>query len=108
MTARKQRKAGLAAAKPTMDELLASRERMNRVSVDFLKTDLETALTFVKIARQTRDDLRRKRNCRAARKAYDTVAKLVTKVELSAENGRVVRLGLAELKKELEALGEAF
>jgi len=108
MATRKQGKAALAAAKPTVDELLASRERMNRVSVDFLKTDLETALTFVKIARQTRDDLRRKRNCRAARKAYDTVAKFVTKVDLSAESVRMVRLRLAELKKELEALGEAF
>jgi|SRR5215471_6067881 len=98
----------LAAAKPTMDELLASRERMNRVSLEFLETDLETALTFVEIARQTSDDSRRKRTCSAARRAYESVQKFVNKVELSAEHGKQVALGLKRLKSELEGLGEVF
>jgi len=89
-----------------VDELLASREQMNRVSTEFLKLDLETALTFVKIARQTNDHLQRERNCRAAWKAYDTVAKLAKKVDLNTENGRAIRLGLARLRAELEELGE--
>ena len=42
-----------------MDELLASREQMNRVSTEFLKVDLKTALTFVKIARQTPTTIKR-------------------------------------------------
>lgn len=108
MPSRKQTKSKLVVAKPTMDELLASRERMTRASVEFLKTDLETALTFVKIARQTRDDVRRKRTCRAARKAYETLTKFVKKVDLSAENGRRISLGLEQLKAELESLGEVF
>jgi len=91
-----------------MDELLASRERMNRASAEFLKTDLETALTFVKIARQTGDDVRRKRTCRAARKAYETLTKFVNKVELRTEHARQVSLGLQQLKSELEGLGEVF
>ena len=91
-----------------MDELLASRERMNRASVEFLKTDLETALTFVKIARQTRDVSRRKRTCRAARKAYETLAKFIQKVDLSTESARQVGLGIKQLKSELESLGEVF
>jgi predicted anti-sigma-YlaC factor YlaD len=91
-----------------MDELLASRQQMNRVCSEFLKLDLETGLTFVKIARQTHDHLQKKRNCRAARKAYETVAKLAQKVELSTEKGRAMKLGLARLKAELEELGERF
>jgi hypothetical protein len=98
----------LAAAKPTIDELLASRERMNRASIDFLMTDLETALTFAKIALTTRDVSRRKRTCRAARKAYETLAKFVHKVDLSAEDARRVSAGMKQLKSELESLGESF
>lgn len=91
-----------------MDELLAARERMNRASVEFLKTDLETALTFVQIARQTTDASRRRRTCRAARKAYDTLERFVRKVDLSAENGQHLTLGLKRLRYELEGLGEVF
>jgi predicted anti-sigma-YlaC factor YlaD len=91
-----------------MDELLASREQMNRASTEFLRLDLETALTFVKIARQTHDHLQKKRNCRAARRAYETVAKLAKKADFNTENGRAMRLGLAQLRAELEELGETF
>jgi len=99
---------GHAAARPTVDELLASRERMNRATTEFLKLDLQTALTFAGIARQTRDQIRKKRNCTAARRAYDTVVRLVDRVELSVEDGRVVRHGLQRLRTELESLGEVF
>ena len=91
-----------------MDELLASREQMNRVSTEFLKVDLKTALTFVKIARQTPDHYQKKRNCRAARRAYETVARLAKKVDLNAENGRAMTLELARLRAELEELGETL
>ena len=108
MAPAKKRMKGHAAPAPTMDELLASRERMNRVSTDFLKIDLETALTFISIARQTKDDVRRLRNRRAARKAYETVLKLIDKVDLNdLDRVRVVQ-ALGKLKTELEVLGETF
>ena len=91
-----------------MDELLAGRERLNRVSADFLKVDLETALTFVKIARETRDASRRNRNLRAARKAYDTVHAFVRKIALEAQESQVIHGRMTRLKSELEALGETF
>jgi hypothetical protein len=81
---------------------------MNRASAEFLKIDLQTALTFVKIAQETRDEIRRKRNCVAARKAYETVIRLVPKVELNAQDAQVVTLGMNKLRSDLEGLGEAF
>lgn len=99
---------GHGVAKFSMDQLLASREQMNRVKADFLKTDLQTALTFTKIARQTHDDIQKKRSCRAARKAYDTVLSMIPKVDLNDSDRRVARKGLTQLKSDLEALGEVF
>jgi hypothetical protein len=108
MTAKRQSTNRLAAAKPTVDELLASRDRMNRASAEFLKIDLQTALTFVRIARQTNDEYRKKRNRSAARKAYETVSKLSGKVDLGIEDRWTLRRGLAQLKTDLERLGETF
>lgn len=95
---------GHPAAKPTVDELLASREQLNRASAEFLKIDLQTALTFVRIARQTNDGVQKKRNCLAARKAYETVVRLVRKIQLSAEDLRFIEQTLEQLQSELEAL----
>ena len=108
MVPKKHRLRGYPARRPTVDELLATRERMNRVSADFLKTDLNTALTFAKIARETDNEVRRKRNCYAARKAYETVVKVLTRIDLKVEELVDVKRGLDQLKGELEALGETF
>lgn len=98
---------GHAVAKPTVDQWLASLDRLNRASADFLKIDLETALTFLKIARETSDNVRKERNTSAARKAYQTVLKLAGKTKLGSEDRRVVTKGLEQLKSELAALGVA-
>jgi hypothetical protein len=108
MLPKKHRWGGHAARKPTVDELLATRDRMNRASADFIKIDVETALTFAKIARDADNATRRTRNQRAARKAYDTILKLLSKVDWTAEDGRVVEKGLDRLKAELKMLGEIF
>jgi len=105
---KKQKRGVYAAVKPTVDEFIGARERMNRVSTEFLKIDLETALTFVKIARQTRDDVRKQRNCRAARRAYETVRQLANKVVLNGDDAQLLARHLTQLRSELEALGETF
>jgi len=105
---KKQRNRGLAAKNPTIDELVISRERMHQVSAQFLKIDLETGLTFLRSARQTSDMERQQRNRQAARKAYDTVTKLMDKVRLSDEDARTLMVGLERLRSELEEFGEAF
>lgn len=99
---------GHAAPKPTADQWLATREDANRVTVDFLKTDLQTAFTFVKVARLTKDGFRRERSCRAARKAYDTVTRMAPRVEFRPNDSLFVTRELAYLKRELQSLGEHF
>jgi len=108
MPSKKRRPTIRAAPKPTMDEILASRERLNRASTNFLKIDIETALTFLRAARQTTDATRRRRNQAAALRAFNTVTKLMERVNLSHEDVRTIVLGLEQLRSELEELGEVL
>jgi len=108
VTLRKKRTTNHAVAKPTMDDYLACLHRMNRASAEFLKIDVEMALTFVQNARQTSDLIRRKRNRHAARRAFYTVTNLMKRVKLNEEDLRTLALGLEQLRSELEELGEQF
>jgi len=91
-----------------MADLIEPRERMNRASGQFLKIDLETALTFVTSARGTNDAARRLRNIRSARKAYDTVIKLSRKLRPPDDDIQAINGMLEELKTKLADLGEVF
>lgn len=109
MSARKQPSdPGYPAPKPTVDELLASVARHNKTGTDFLKADLEAALTFADIARTAEDAEERERNRRAARRAYDTIVRLINKVELNSEDANVMRSKLARLKSDLSGMDETF
>ena len=105
MVSKKQHTCGHPAGRPTIDELLATRARMNQASAEFLKIDIQTALTFAKIARQTFDNTRKDRSTSAAKKAYDTILRLAKKIDLSKNDQRLVTEGLALLRSELQALG---
>lgn len=63
---------------------------------------------FADIARRTNDAARQRRNHRAARKAYETVLKLIRKVELSERDATHLEQGLDRLRSELEDMGTAF
>jgi GAF domain-containing protein len=97
---------GYAAPKPTVDEILASVARHNKTSTDFLKADIEVALTFAGIARAADNSKERERNRRAARKAYDTAVRMIGRVDLTDHDARVLGRSLARLKSELRGLGE--
>ncbi|HEV2396341.1 MAG TPA: hypothetical protein VGS27_05340 [Candidatus Sulfotelmatobacter sp.] len=99
---------GYPAAKPTLDELISVRKQANRASADFLEIDLQTALTFCDIARKTDNQQRKRRNLQSARKAYETVSRLLRKTSLSAAEARGLQDKMRLLKSELEALGEVF
>lgn len=99
---------GHAAAKPTVDEILASKSRVNKVSTDFLKLDLQTALTFTGLALETDDGLKKERNRRAARKAYDTILHLIDRVTLTDDQAEFFEKNLVQLKSDLVKLGESL
>ena len=108
VSSKKQGEPKFSAPRPTFDELLAGREEANRVNTNFLKVDADTALTFTDIALSTEDPVKKRRNVRSARKAYDTVMRLIEKVDLSDSDGRILGAKLLTLKARLEALGEIF
>jgi len=108
--ARRKRHADSAysAVKPTFDEFLANGRGFNRASADFLKLDVQTALTFTGIALQMEDSVNKRRNQRSARKAYDCVLNLAKRVQLTEEETLTLTLRLDRLKFELQTLGEIF
>jgi hypothetical protein len=110
MSARKTGRGGngYPAARPTLEEMIGVRKQVTRASTDFLKIDLETALTFCDIARKTDNQERQQRNRRAARKAYDTVLRFMRKTPVSAADSRKLESTIQRLKSELESLGEVF
>ena len=66
-----------------MDEFFASGAKLNRTSADFLKADLETLLIFTRSALNTDNGEKRTRNRQIARKGYDTILRLIGKVNLT-------------------------
>ena len=96
------------AVKPTIDQILHAIEETNRVGAEFLKLDLQTAFTFVNLARQMPIDVRKQHHCKAARRAYETVLKLVKKVDLNCEDARAISRLLTQLRSELRGLGETL
>jgi hypothetical protein len=101
-----RRQHGHAAPKPTVDEFLSTQSRVNKVSVDFLKVDLQAALTFASLALEADDGDKRERNRRSARKAYDTITRLIDRVTLAEEEAESLKQDLERLKSDLVRLGE--
>jgi hypothetical protein len=84
------------------------RERAHRASATFLKLDIQTALTFTSMALTAENGVKRERNRKAARKAYETVMRLSQKVHLTDAEARDLNRGLKRLRSELADLGEAL
>ena len=77
----------------------------NAVSVEFLKTELETGITFAHLALSARHEDRLERTKANARKAYDTALKFKDKLKLekAAELDSLVK----DLRNKLQDLGES-
>jgi hypothetical protein len=98
-----------AATRPTVDQFLALLAEINRTSVDFLKTDVETALTFSAIALQSSGNTKRRhRNRSSARRGYDTIVRFIERVPLTDDDAQFLLRKLERLKLELQSLGETF
>jgi hypothetical protein len=81
-------------------------EESHRIGVQFLMADLATAFTFLDVSEVTEIEESRKRNLEKARYVYDTVMRLMPKVEPSTEEQAVLDDKLAELKRRLVASGQ--
>jgi hypothetical protein len=99
---------GYPVPRPTVDELLASQSRFKKVGTDFLKIELKMARTFTELALQTQDRVKKERNQRAARKAYDTIVHLIGRVTLSEVEADFFEKTLAQLRSDLVELGESL
>ena len=74
--------------------------------VNFLRSELETGLTLVRIAQSAKRADKRNRNLVNARKAYETVLRFMPTVVLTTSQSRHMRNKLERLKNELHTLGE--
>jgi hypothetical protein len=81
-------------------------EQSHRIGMQFLLADLATAMTFLDVSRVTGLEESRLRNLQNARHVYDTVIRLMPKVEPSHEERAVLEDRLAELKRRLIASGQ--
>lgn len=98
-----------AAKRPTTEEFLVTAARVNRAGADFLRIDVQTALTFSGIALQSNsDEDKRRRNRKSARRGYDTILHLLEKVQLTTGEARSMSRNMTRLKSELRELGETF
>jgi hypothetical protein len=82
-------------------------EELNKLKVD-LRIDLDVALTFVHIARQTNERAKAMRNQQNARKAYDAVSYYLGTASLSRFEHENIMRKLAILKSALLSMGELF
>ncbi len=83
--------------------------RLDRTGFSFLLQDVEIALTLTRIAHDAESDSeKRARNQKNARRAYDTVIGLMSRVSLTADEEQELTGKLRQLKAELELLGEQF
>ena len=87
---------------------LSKRPDITAISVDFLFTDLDTAMTFAEVAEATGVEKTARRSRSKARRCYESVLRLLPNVALNAEQEKDIHHKLAALKARLEAVGEQF
>jgi hypothetical protein len=78
----------------------------NRSEADFLRIDSEVALTLSGIALGATDEETRTRTTIAARKAFDTIARLRWRTELTDAQREKLDTNLQQLQTELRSLGQ--
>ena len=84
------------------------RQAPKKIAADFVKADLDVALTFAQIARQTDQQEKATRNRQNARKAYDVVLRYLGTANLNRSDQYNISRKLALLKSALFMLGESF
>ena len=92
-----------------MRDISSLRDNLNRTTVAFLRTDLDTGIMLARIATGARiNSERRERSTRKARMAYDTVVKFRRQTPMSTEIRNALDEKIGLLRSLLEVLGESF
>ena len=78
------------------------RSSVSRNAFEFLLTDIDTALTFMDVAESTDKADIRKRNYANARKAYDTVLRLMQNQAIDDDQRKELTSKLTLLKSRLQ------
>jgi len=76
------------------------------MEVGFVRTELQVGLTMSRIAMEAHHPEKVQRNRASARKAYDAVMRFIPKVNFTRDEATEVSSKLAQLKSELQLLGE--
>lgn len=84
---------------PTPLEVL---QESQQLSVEFLKIELQAALTFTRVAQSSTNPVHIEQGRTNAAEAYNTVQKLLPKVQLSEQDKRWIEYKLSELEQVLE------
>ncbi len=82
-------------------------EELDKLKVDFIRTDLDVALSFAEIARQTDEREKVIRNQQNARKGYDAGFQFMSTAKITFDR-EVIGVKLRRLKSALLNLGEAL
>jgi hypothetical protein len=80
--------------------------KLDKVGADFLRIDSQVALTFSGIALAATDKETRRRALTVARKAHDTVLRLMNRFELTHSQREKLDSNLQRLQTELRSLGQ--
>jgi len=75
----------------------------NQVGIQFLRTELKAGHTFLDIAGGTDVETTRLRTARVAKRAYDRVAVLMPRLNLSISERDELKGKLEDLKRRLES-----
>jgi hypothetical protein len=92
------------------EETQKAKARSRRSGAELIMVDIEVAFTFLEVGRTSKEPSTAMRNRKNARKAYDSILRLLprTIAAFSVAEQMALHRKLKELKSRLEHLGESF
>lgn len=83
-------------------------DRANQNGIDLLFVDLDLANIFIDVARASPSDETARRNQSNARKAYETVLRLLPMLKPDEQERQDLDRKLSRLRNRLQAIGQQF
>lgn len=91
-----------------MAELPEGMDEYRQTGIHFVKTELDTGLTFARIAIGSKSSSKKERNRENARKAYQSALHTLQQLSLNKEEASAISEKLTALRSSLEKLGEVL